>query len=59
MEQKVSKVPSVNSTDLTFFDLSNPQHLNQLFSRLEGIQKQESSNSEDRFMPKVVNHNEI
>lgn len=39
MEQKVSKVPSANSTDLTFFDLSNPQHLNQLFSRLEGIQK--------------------
>ena len=32
---KVSKVPSV--TDLTFFDLSNPGHLNKLFSRLEDI----------------------
>jgi len=33
----VTKVPSVS--DLTFFDLSNPIHLNQLYSRLDHIQK--------------------
>ena len=35
----VTKVPSVS--DLTFFDLSNPMHLNKLFGRLEEIQIQE------------------
>ena len=38
-QPKVSKVPSV--TEMTFFDLSNAQHLNQLFTRLEDIQRQE------------------
>lgn len=45
-------MPSI--TDLTFFDLSNPVHLNKLFGRLEEIQKQESINSDSRELPKAV-----
>ena len=51
-ERFVTKVPSVS--DLTFFDLSNPMHLNQLFSRLEQIQKQEISGQDKREMPKAL-----
>lgn len=48
----VTKVPSVS--DLTFFDLSNPMHLNQLFTRLEDIQQQEVTGQENREMPKAL-----
>ena len=48
-KKKISKVPSV--TDFTFFDLSNPQHLNKLFSRLEEIQLHEN---ESRELPKAI-----
>ena len=42
----VSEAPSVSN--LTFFDLSNPQHLNQLFEKLELIQR-----LEQREVPKL------
>ena len=51
-DQNITKMPSI--TDLTFFDLSNPVHLNKLFGRLEEIQKQESINSDSRELPKAV-----
>ena len=40
IKKSFSKVPSM--ADLTFFDLSNPTHLNKLFSKLEELQNQET-----------------
>ena len=43
IQRNPKKVPSV--ADLTFFDLSNPTHLNKLYSRLEEIQALEEVES--------------
>ena len=39
-EEKINK----EKDDLTFFDLSNPEHLNNLFERLESIKDKETDN---------------
>lgn len=53
VDQKNSNVHSM-SCDMTFFDLSNPNHLNKLFERLEVIQMQESLNLGKRELPKAI-----